>query len=901
MNALELALKEINPYLLGHLEETKQAVDLLLQKYSANFPTYTDHSLKHTEQVFKLASELLTPAEIRNLNADEIYILAMASLLHDIGMCIPIDKIETIANTEDLIQYRKSNPNLTNEEYIRNIHHNLSKHFIIQEWELLKIINLNYANAIAVVAEGHRKVLLDNIDIYEPKHFIKAGRDFVCLPYLACVLRIADELDVTNIRTPDLLTKYYMPNNEKSLQEWRKHIATTQINFTEDYAIFKVACSDHNAYSALQEQFDKIKTVISYCQKVIRTISNTEDRKFTLKFIRIEVKYNFVNFDPKGIRFSLHVQNVINTFVGEDLYEDKLTGIREVIQNAIDSCNYKSILESNHKPEIKIIIHSDKIIFSDNGLGMDEFIIENFFGRLGSSYYQDIKIKKNFEAIGQFGVGVFSYFLLCDYIDIETKTNNNKALKFRIDKDERSYFHFFDRCERLSSGTTIHFYLKSNVIELINEGLILGYIKHFFRHISIPIHIIDGKEEFILHEQSLRLDDKEEISKRLKLYSKKYGNSYKLIKTYINNDEFEGELGLVVPEGFYHELFEKNFNMHFDFEAFNSDGEFSEIAISQKGVFVDYLHGSLFSKIVGKINLKHKHKININRNSFSDDSTIFEIINKFELSLIKALHSYFVEENKISELDFTSLFFNSYLNRFSTINNRLPVIEFGDIIKKIMFFEVHLNNKGLTEILSIEDLTNKYNEIMLVVVPEVKSKSIKESIYPYIIAGDRYSSYNEDLKSLFEIFSNYNLKIVIEKNEFRQILTLENLARNRDVEKKFSSDFLHMEAPYVILDPWRSKSKSFDSSENYYGLFNLNHPFIIHLLGIVNNVKLKESDLNICKTALSLIYDIDQFSIHSDDRLQALSEIMQKLNYNEMLKKKDFLEEVPVVIDGNKN
>lgn len=271
MNALTDKLNQLNPALLNNLKDTIAEVELLLGKYDSNFPTYTDHSIKHTLEVFDLASQILVDDELDNLSEDEIYILAMASLLHDIGMCIP--PIAIIELFKEIHFKGQEEGQIITEEQIRDVHHELSYHFILKEWELLKIPNLKYAEAIAIVSKGHRKVQLDNIDEYKPRFFVKNGRGFVCLPYLACILRIADELDVTNIRTPKLLTKYYMPNNKKSVEEWEKHISTTQINFTEESVIYEVSCADHSSLAALEEQFDKIQSTINNCQKVYSDIN----------------------------------------------------------------------------------------------------------------------------------------------------------------------------------------------------------------------------------------------------------------------------------------------------------------------------------------------------------------------------------------------------------------------------------------------------------------------------------------------------------------------------------------------------------------------------------------------------------------------------------------------------
>ena len=146
----------------------------------------------------------------------------------------------------------------------------MSKEFIEKEWQRLHIINEDYAKSIGLVAMAHRKVDLMDIDLYEPQFFVqKVGRDYVCLPYLGCIIRIADELDITNMRVPELLFDYFLPHNEESREEWQKHKSNYHVNFKDDFIVLKAKTSDQSVYHALIAQYKKIKDVIEYCQKVI--------------------------------------------------------------------------------------------------------------------------------------------------------------------------------------------------------------------------------------------------------------------------------------------------------------------------------------------------------------------------------------------------------------------------------------------------------------------------------------------------------------------------------------------------------------------------------------------------------------------------------------------------------
>ena len=211
-------------------------------------------------------------------------------------------------------------------------------------------------------------------------------------------------------------------------------------------------------YYALLKQYNKIDGVIKYVQKIANTIPQN-DRKLKVDYLKLEKDIKTIGFVPKEIGFTFDLQNTINTFIGDNIYQNKFVAIRECLQNAIDTCRYrKQLSKVPYTPEIALTLKEDKLIVSDNGLGMDEFIVEHYFSKLAKSYYTESKISKEFEAISQFGIGVFSYFLICDFFEIESKQDGKSAIKFRATKNAENYFHFYDNSERKPAGTTITFF-----------------------------------------------------------------------------------------------------------------------------------------------------------------------------------------------------------------------------------------------------------------------------------------------------------------------------------------------------------------------------------------------------------------------------------------------------------
>jgi molecular chaperone HtpG len=858
MNALEKKLSWLSPSLFSRLTKTVEGVSILLTKYDSNFPKYTDHSINHTKQVYDLAAQLLTQEEIDNLNEDELYVLSMACYLHDIGMCVPEEKIREINGTEEFIKYKETSPDLTIEDYIRDIHHELSNKFILEEWKLLSIPDEKYAIAIGLVAQGHRKVDLGNLEDYKPKFFVKNGRDFVCLPFLASIIRVADELDVTNVRTPALLNKYYLPNSEFSRKEWLKHIATTQINFTEDYVSFQVKCSDHNMLAALETQFEKIQKTIHYAQKIIRTIGNTEMRKFTLNLMRVIPHYEFINFDPKGIKFSFDVQNVTKTFVGEDLYNDALAAIREAVQNSIDSCLYrKKIGDENYNPSIIISVTNDKLIIKDNGIGMDEFIIENFFGRLGSSFYEQEQVKSKFDAIGQFGVGVFSYFLLSEFIEITTKSENGPSLKFRINNDPKNYFHFFDKSEQSEQGTTVTFHLKQTIVDSGKMRETEKYLRKYFRFIDIPIDFSDLSSKSLINSQSFQLESQTEINKRIGIEHKASAENLELLTVKISNDDFIGECGIIIQK--ISPLFTFNHSLHYlDYTLFrtNSPGNYSEIAICQKGVFINNFGGDLLSGIVGNINLIRKERLNINRQEFTDKERIAAILNQFEIGIIEMLFKRLIATNSKRLSVLTSEFLSNYLDAHAT-----PKLdELKEVLVNSLFFEVLFEGKKRT--IQLKRIIEDYKSFLIVAsfekvkeinqyfkVPVIICKVERADGHPFRLFKRLFLSVFKYHSSLVTMDSLCYQKFSLNIENSGNITTLKQLQL---LSYLFHEEFHPCDNQKLMSSIWFGKKRSRFLARDMF-CFNLNSPFIGKLIPHLETITANHELNRICRSCINLI------------------------------------------------
>lgn len=153
---------------------------------------YTNHGKSHIESVEYYVNELIGEKRFQNLSPEEFYILLMGVLCHDVGMIL-------------------ENRTLHNVESYKYVISNDSNKVII-------VPNDNYYRPIALLCLGHRdyedkhtltdSCIIDD-EIVKMEETITINHTNVHLKYLAAILRLADELDVTDIRTPENILRYY--------------------------------------------------------------------------------------------------------------------------------------------------------------------------------------------------------------------------------------------------------------------------------------------------------------------------------------------------------------------------------------------------------------------------------------------------------------------------------------------------------------------------------------------------------------------------------------------------------------------------------------------------------------------------------------------------------------------
>ena len=223
------------------------------------------------------------------------------------------------------------------------------------------------------------------------------------------------------------------------------------------------------------------------------------------------------------------------------LYSNKEIFIRELVSNASDaldklrfnSVQNKKLSKFAKDPSIKVQVLSEenKIIISDNGIGMSEDeVIENIgtIARSGTaSFLENITgdEKKDSNLIGQFGVGFYSVFMVADKVQVISKSALN-------DKDEGTFWestgedkYKIKSVEKINNGTEIHIFLNDDNTEFADIGRVRFLLEKYSQYINFPLYISDGKEtnERVNEAEALWLKSKRSIK------DEEYKEFYKFI------------------------------------------------------------------------------------------------------------------------------------------------------------------------------------------------------------------------------------------------------------------------------------------------------------------------------------------------------------------------------------
>lgn len=265
---MEKRLRALDSRLHRSFTDMVFALQYALSNYRRLFPEYTDHSEQHSMNVVDFCNRLIGKEQIEMMNADEIYVLLMSCYLHDIGMGISQSDYMLFKDKFNADAYFEEHPVDSEGDFVRKYHHEFSGCFIKKYADLLEIPSEEHLFCIVQVSRGHRKTDLFDENEYPAAYRMPNGNS-VCLPYLASLIRLADEIDVAADRNSQLLYDIDAIQDEYQIYCNRLQEAVPTLHMDEDGFIMDVKTQDENIYRGLCDACTKMQETLELCSKVV--------------------------------------------------------------------------------------------------------------------------------------------------------------------------------------------------------------------------------------------------------------------------------------------------------------------------------------------------------------------------------------------------------------------------------------------------------------------------------------------------------------------------------------------------------------------------------------------------------------------------------------------------------
>ena len=259
---MEKRLRDLDPALHRRFTDTVLAAWNMLFRYKRYFPEYNDHSGLHSMGVIEYCNLLAGKDQILSLNADELYVLLMACCLHDAGMGISSEEFDLFAPRLDLEAYFRAEGEVPRDRIIRDFHQEFSALLIDRYAPFLDLPSPSHLFAVKQVVRGHRKA--DLFDAREfPSDFRVPGGSRICLPYLA------DEIDVTSLRSSDLLFDVESFESPDQIFYYKRTRACRKVEVTGDAVILHVRTEDPLVAEGLEAMRLKIQETLDLCREAV--------------------------------------------------------------------------------------------------------------------------------------------------------------------------------------------------------------------------------------------------------------------------------------------------------------------------------------------------------------------------------------------------------------------------------------------------------------------------------------------------------------------------------------------------------------------------------------------------------------------------------------------------------
>lgn len=466
-------------YLRIQFENFRDKASVLAGEIAGVLPEFTVHDISHIDGLWESADMIFNNEDC--LNPAEAFVLGGAFLIHDLGMALaafpnglsdikdnPIwtdtvssilkEKLNHQINKDDFLNLDKTVEKRATEIVLRLLH---AKHaeklatiswkdnhgteiFLIEDYELRE----SYGSIIGLIAHSHWWKI-EELEERLPKAILGApgklpAKWTIDTVKLACILRIADAIQIDDRRAPYFLrairniTKYSDVHWNFQQKLYQARVERNRLVFTSKSA-FQIdeAESWWLCYDTLYSVDKELRDVDSLLIDTNRTQLNAKGVASIEDPFRLSKLISVSGWQPIDTKIKVtDVSKLVDNLGGKQLYGDNLiVPLRELIQNSSDAIRARRILENESYENGNIIIrigkdqYGDFLEMEDNGVGMSEGVLKGPLLDFGKSFWgSDLMHKefpglesKLFSSTGKYGIGFFSIFMWGQKVSVTSR------------------------------------------------------------------------------------------------------------------------------------------------------------------------------------------------------------------------------------------------------------------------------------------------------------------------------------------------------------------------------------------------------------------------------------------------------------------------------------------------
>ena len=468
-DSLDVRREVLRQALLGFRER----VAALVQTLGAELPGLTVHDITHLDALWRVADQIAGPDY--PINPAEAFVLGGAFLLHDAAHVMAaypggISSIKQTVQWQDLIaqRYGGRDPEGRSDEersalfqVLRYLHAEQAHMLAKLEWavpggsklHLLEHLELReyYADLIGEIAASHHWPSHRVAEVFHDRRVSPAASlqpaDWeVDALKLAFLLRTADAAHIDGLRAPWFLFALRRPEGI-SEDHWRFQAKLGQPTRTQGGEL-RITSGSHFSHAERKAWWLAYDTACMIDRELrdahalmrdegrpcfaATSVLGAETPGAFARQVRVR-DWEPVNAAPK----IADVPKVIAALGGSKLYGDEpWIALRELLQNALDAVRALRALGYLGDTEGEVEVraeHADGddwwLHVTDTGIGMSRHVLTNVLLDFGNSLWRSDLLrdelpglaKSGFDAVGQFGIGFYSVFMLGSQVRVTTR------------------------------------------------------------------------------------------------------------------------------------------------------------------------------------------------------------------------------------------------------------------------------------------------------------------------------------------------------------------------------------------------------------------------------------------------------------------------------------------------